>query len=155
LFGAGQGLDGASGGRIVKALKEARFTGAAGQAVDIFAPDGVDYERVIVVGVGKPDAADGMAVERWAGAAVKRMLTGGAEKIALMPDALPGVAAAEVAAHATNWLTDERERQRLISRLVELKQHVASGGATETAAAYIVRTLAPAASTIVPLRKAS
>ncbi len=41
-----------------------------------------------------------MAVERWAGAAVKRLLTGGPEKIALMPDALPGVAAAEVAAHA-------------------------------------------------------
>ncbi len=100
LFAAGQALDAATNGRIAKALKAARFTGSAGQAVDVFAPDGVDYERVVVIGVGKPDAADGMAVERWAGAAVKRMLTGGGEKIALMPDALPGVAAAEVAAHA-------------------------------------------------------
>ena len=100
LFAAGQALDAASSGRIGKALKAARFTGATGQAVDVFAPDGVDYQRVIVIGVGKADAADAMAVERWAGAAVKRMLTGGAEKIALMPDALPGVAAADVAAHA-------------------------------------------------------
>ena len=100
LFAAGQGLDKASGGRIAKALKAARFTGAQGAAVDVFAPEGVDYERVIVLGLGKADAADGLAIERWAGAAVKRMLTGGAEKIALMPDALPGVAAAEVAAHA-------------------------------------------------------
>jgi len=64
LFAAGQTLDASSNGRIGKALKAARFTGAAGQAVDVFAPDGVDYERVVVIGVGKPDAADGMAVER-------------------------------------------------------------------------------------------
>jgi leucyl aminopeptidase len=100
LLEAGKALDAASNGRIVKALKAARFTGAAGQAVDILAPDGVDFSRVLVIGVGKSDGADGLGVERWAGHAVRRTLTSGAEKLVLQPDALPGVSKAEAGAHA-------------------------------------------------------
>lgn len=100
LFAAGEALDKASGGRVGKAMKAARFTGGAGQVVDILAPDGVDYSRVLVIGVGKADSADGLAVERWAGNAVKRTLTSGAEKLVLQPDQLPGVAKAEAGAHA-------------------------------------------------------
>jgi leucyl aminopeptidase len=90
LFDAGKHLDEKSGGRIGKAMKAARFTGAAGQVVDVLAPDGIDFARVLVIGLGKLDAADGMAVERWAGHAVKRTLTSGSEKLVLQPDALPG-----------------------------------------------------------------
>jgi leucyl aminopeptidase len=100
LFDAGKHLDEKSSGRIGKAMKAARFTGGAGQVVDILAPDGVDFVRVLVIGVGKLDAADGMAVERWAGHAVKRTLTSGNEKLVLQPDALPGVSKAESGAHA-------------------------------------------------------
>jgi leucyl aminopeptidase len=64
------------------------------------APDGVDFARVLVIGVGKGEAADAMAVERWAGHAVKRTLTSGAEKLVLHPDALPGVSKADAGAHA-------------------------------------------------------
>ncbi|MEQ1812557.1 MAG: leucyl aminopeptidase, partial [Terricaulis sp.] len=90
----------AAGGRIAKAMKAASFKGGAGQVTDILAPDGVDFARVLVIGVGKPDAADGMAVERWAGHAVKRVLTSGAEKLVLQPDALPSVSKAEAGSHA-------------------------------------------------------
>jgi leucyl aminopeptidase len=41
-----------------------------------------------------------MAVERWAGHAVKRVLTSGAEKLVLQPDALPSVSKAEAGSHA-------------------------------------------------------
>lgn len=99
LLGAGKALDSASGGRIAKAMKAAGFKGGAGQVVDVLAPDGVDFSRVLVIGVGKPEAADGMGVERWAGHAVKRTLTA-VEKLVLQPDALPGVAIAEAGAHA-------------------------------------------------------
>ncbi|UPT61374.1 MAG: leucyl aminopeptidase [Hyphomonadaceae bacterium JAD_PAG50586_4] len=99
LFGAGKALDSASGGRIAKAMKAAGFKGGAGQVVDVLAPDGVDFSRVLVIGVGKAEAADGMGVERWAGHAVKRTLTA-VEKLVLQPDALPGVAIAEAGAHA-------------------------------------------------------
>jgi leucyl aminopeptidase len=100
LLEAGKALDAAAGGRLSKAMKAARFTGAAGQVADILAPDGVDFARVLVIGVGKADGANGLAVERWAGHAVKRALTSGAEKMVLQPDALPGVSKAEAGAHA-------------------------------------------------------
>jgi leucyl aminopeptidase len=100
LLDAGKALDEKSGGRIVKAMKAARFTGQAGQVADILAPEGLDYGRVLVIGVGKIEAADAMAVERWAGHAVKRTLTSGVERMVLQPDALPGVSKAEAGAHA-------------------------------------------------------
>jgi len=100
LLEAGKALDTAAGGRIAKAMKAARFTGGAGQVADILAPEGVDFGRVLVIGVGKADGADGMSVERWAGHAVKRTLTSGAEKLVLQPDALPTVSKAEAGAHA-------------------------------------------------------
>lgn len=100
LLAAGKALDTAAGGRIAKAIKAANFKGGAGQVADILAPDGVEYGRVLVIGVGKADAADGMAVERWAGHAVKRVLTSGAEKLVLQPDALPSVSKAEAGSHA-------------------------------------------------------
>jgi leucyl aminopeptidase len=100
LLEAGKALDSASSGRISKAVKATRFTGAAGQVVDVLAPEGTDFARVLVIGVGKADAADSMTVERWAGHAVRRVLTSGAEKLVLQPDALPGVTKAEAGAHA-------------------------------------------------------
>lgn len=100
LLGAGKALDTAAGGRIAKAIKAANFKGGAGQVTDILAPDGVDFGRVLVIGVGKADAADGLAVERWAGHAVKRVLTSGAEKLVLQPDGLPSVSKAEAGSHA-------------------------------------------------------
>jgi lipid-A-disaccharide synthase len=59
----------------------------------------------------------------------------------------------QIAQHAIGWLTDEGRRQRLISRLMALREQVAAGGASATAAEYIVRELCPA--TAIPLRKAS
>jgi leucyl aminopeptidase len=41
-----------------------------------------------------------LAVERWAGHAVKRTATSGAEKLVLQPDKLPGVSQADAGAHA-------------------------------------------------------
>ncbi|MGE0530306.1 MAG: leucyl aminopeptidase [Hyphomonadaceae bacterium] len=100
LLAAGKALDTAAGGRIAKAMKAANFKGGAGQVTDILAPDGVDFGRVLVIGVGKADGADGLAVERWAGHSVKRVLTSGAEKLVLQPDALPSVSKAEAGSHA-------------------------------------------------------
>ncbi|OQW57515.1 MAG: leucyl aminopeptidase [Proteobacteria bacterium HN_bin10] len=100
LLAAGKALDKATGDRIAKAMKAANFKGGLGHVTDVLAPEGVDFSRVLVIGVGKADTADGMTVERWAGHAVKRVLTSGAEKLVLQPDALPGVSKAESGAHA-------------------------------------------------------
>ncbi len=93
-------LDAASGGRIAKAMGAIRFTGGAGAVLDLLAPEGIDFARVLVIGVGKPEAADALAVERWAGHAIRRTLSSGAEKLVLQPDALPGVSKADAGAHA-------------------------------------------------------
>jgi lipid-A-disaccharide synthase len=65
----------------------------------------------------------------------------------------------EVAGNAIGWLRDEGRRQRLISRLMELRERVAGAGASATAADYILKQLdgSGAATTRlpVPLRKAS
>ena len=100
LTAAGQALDALSGGRVTRAMGATRFTGAAGQVVDILAPDGVDAARVLVIGVGDLARADGLAVERWAGRAVQRTLTSGAGRLALLADALPNLSAQDVGMHA-------------------------------------------------------
>src|SRR5262249_42744153 len=100
LLGAAQALDAQMGGRLTKAAAAARVTRAPGHALDIFAPDGVDFARVLVIGLGALDRADGLAVERWAASAVKRTLASGATRLVLQPDALPAVSKAEAGSHA-------------------------------------------------------
>jgi leucyl aminopeptidase len=100
LLPAAQALDAATGGRIGKAMKAVRFTGGLGWAIDILAPEGVDYARLLVIGVGKPESADGLTVERWAGHAIRRTITSGAEKLVLRPDAVGSVSKAEAGSHA-------------------------------------------------------
>jgi lipid-A-disaccharide synthase len=72
--------------------------------------------------------------------------------------------AADLASHVVEWLTDEPARQRAIAGLANLRDQVARGGASQTAAEYILRQLAPheplklpiaPAREAVPLRKAS
>ena len=53
LLPAGAALDKAAGGRLAKAVAATRFTGAPGQVVDILAPEGLDFARVLVIGVGR------------------------------------------------------------------------------------------------------
>jgi len=60
---------------------------------------------------------------------------------------------AEMAQHVVGWLNDEASRQRLISRLMALREQVAAGGASASAAEYIARQLG--ALRTAPLRKAS
>jgi lipid-A-disaccharide synthase len=59
----------------------------------------------------------------------------------------------QIARQAIGWLHDEASRQRVISRLMGLREQVAGGGASATAAEYIVRELG--IGQITPLRKAS
>ncbi len=100
LLSAGQALDTKSGGALTRAMQATRFTGAAAQMVEIMAPANLDYGRVLVIGIGAQDKADALAVERWAGHAVKRVLASGVETLALHAEGLGGVPAAESSARA-------------------------------------------------------
>jgi lipid-A-disaccharide synthase len=70
----------------------------------------------------------------------------------------------DLASHVTEWLTDEPARQRAIVGIAHLRDQVARGGASQAAASYIWRQLAPhqpltlplsPAQASLPLRKAS
>ena len=50
----------------------------------------------------------------------------------------------QVAQHAIDWLNDEGCRQRAIRQLTNLRERYAAGGASATAAEYIVRELTAA-----------
>ena len=59
LEGAVAALNKQTGGMIDRALAVKRFTGAAGQTLDLTAPHGVDVARIVVVGAGKKAKFDG------------------------------------------------------------------------------------------------
>jgi leucyl aminopeptidase len=96
-----QALEAKTSGAISRAIAAAgRFTGGAGQVLEILAPPGLDAGRLLVIGVGGAEKFDAAGAERFAGYALKRVLTSGAETLAIHADALGGLPAAEAAARA-------------------------------------------------------
>ncbi|MBB4284481.1 leucyl aminopeptidase [Roseospira goensis] len=95
-------LDELTGGQLGRALKASRFKGEAGKSVVLDAPHGVTLDRIIMVGLGKPDAVTTTTLETVGGAAVARLGELGDETAALAID-LPDAAdlePADAAAHA-------------------------------------------------------
>ncbi|MDX2233756.1 MAG: leucyl aminopeptidase [Hyphomonadaceae bacterium] len=100
LLAAGQALDAKTQGALTRAMAATRFTGAPGQMVEVLAPANLDAGRVLVIGLGPQDKADGLMVEKWAAHAVRRVLASGVEVLALHADGIGGIAAAEASARA-------------------------------------------------------
>lgn len=86
-------LDKASETAIRRAISAGPFKGAAGQVIEILAPDFSDATRVLVVGVGKKSAVSELGWQKAAATLVKRLLTGGAKSLAIVGAADRSVAA--------------------------------------------------------------
>lgn len=57
-------VDAATGGALTRAIDVSRFTGGEGQTLEILAPQGLDVDRILLVGVGNPaDLVDQKQVE--------------------------------------------------------------------------------------------
>jgi leucyl aminopeptidase len=56
-----QRLDRDSGGAVKRAINESKFKGGKDQTLTIMAPRGVRASRIVLVGIGKPDAFDANA----------------------------------------------------------------------------------------------
>jgi leucyl aminopeptidase len=83
-------------GVLAQAAAASRFTGAKGQTLDVLAPAGLDAARLVLVGVGKADAADALAIEHAAASAYAAVKASGLATLRLeLPDA-----GAELAARA-------------------------------------------------------
>ena len=63
LLPAAVRLDKASGGALTRALKFSRFTGKAGQFLEVLAPSGLKASRILLVGLGKPESLDEKGLE--------------------------------------------------------------------------------------------
>jgi len=98
---------------------------------------------VNLLGCDQPLAADGNPQPYEAGAA-------GHEQVLFPEYPTCQDRSADIADHAIRWLTDEPQRQQLIAQLETLREQVAAGGASATAADYIVRELT-AAPCVLPL----
>jgi len=86
----GAALDGTLG----QAASASRFTGGKGQTLDVLAPGGVDAARLVLVGLGKADAVDGIAIEHAAATAYGAVKASGLPALRIeLPDAGPELAA--------------------------------------------------------------
>ncbi|MBT3401949.1 MAG: leucyl aminopeptidase, partial [Rhodospirillaceae bacterium] len=88
------------GGALTRAMKAASFTGKARQTAELLAPAGSKLDRVLAIGLGKPDALGPLTVEK-AGGAIYAKLSKVEGPVAVTVDgaAKTGMSAAEIAAH--------------------------------------------------------
>ncbi len=94
-------IDKATGGALVRAIKSGRFRGGKDQALHIPAPSGIGAARVLLLGVGKPDALDELAAELLGGKVVQELGGSGLGTAEIAADPLKGakLTAAAFAAH--------------------------------------------------------
>jgi leucyl aminopeptidase len=93
--------DKASGGALARALKFARFKGQPGQMVEVLAPAGMGVSRLLLVGLGKPEALDEKVLETIGAQVTARLLAAGETRASFQIDGPKGckVKKGEIAAH--------------------------------------------------------
>jgi leucyl aminopeptidase len=77
LLPAAVQLDKASDGALTRAIKFSRFTGKSGQMLEILAPSGLNASRLLLVGLGKPEALDEKGLETLGAQIVDRLFSSG------------------------------------------------------------------------------
>ncbi|MES2294470.1 MAG: leucyl aminopeptidase [Pseudomonadota bacterium] len=93
--------DKASAGALTRALKFSRFTGKSGEMLEVLAPGGLAASRLVLVGLGKPDALDGKGLEVIGAQIVARLESAG-ETAAIFEIEVPKgakIKSGEAAAH--------------------------------------------------------
>ncbi|MGZ8362498.1 MAG: leucyl aminopeptidase [Caulobacteraceae bacterium] len=97
LSPAAEALDAAASGALSRALAGGRFTGAAGQTLDLVACQGLHAARVVVVGAGAQGKLDGKGVQAAAAHAYNAVKTSGSTRLELRLTGLSAELAAEAA----------------------------------------------------------
>jgi leucyl aminopeptidase len=93
--------DKASGGALSRAVKFSTFKGKSGQMLEVLAPAGMKVSRLLLVGMGTPEALDEKGLETLGAQIVGRLFTTGETAATLEIDVPKGskVKKAELAAH--------------------------------------------------------
>ncbi|HEY2070058.1 MAG TPA: leucyl aminopeptidase [Rhizomicrobium sp.] len=82
-------LDKASGGALKRAQATSRFTGKAGEILEILAPHGLKASRVLLVGLGNPAKFTADAAERVPHGVVRRLFSSGETQLTFAIDPPP------------------------------------------------------------------
>ena len=101
LSAAAEQLDHATGGGLVRAINASRFEGKKDQTLMVLAPTGLELNRVLLVGLGKPEKLDVAAAQALGGTAVAQLLTAGDAHVAFFAE-LPAKAKLSPAEFAAN-----------------------------------------------------
>ena len=97
LGGAATELNVATGGALSRAIGGGRFKGAIGQILDIVAPHGTPAARIVLVGLGKPEAFDDLATEASGASVYNALKTTGVDTLILRIPGAPADRAADAA----------------------------------------------------------
>ncbi|HWK44377.1 MAG TPA: leucyl aminopeptidase [Stellaceae bacterium] len=92
-------LDTEIGGALSRALKSSRFTGKRDEVLALVAPAGTTLSRIVLVGLGKADAVDALALQSIGGTLVAHLNTVGETEAAVLLDELAAIAADQAAAN--------------------------------------------------------
>jgi leucyl aminopeptidase len=71
-------------GALKRALAASRFTGKRDETLDLLAPDGLKADRVLMVGLGKPEELDELALQAIGGGTLARLNEAGVETAACL-----------------------------------------------------------------------
>ncbi|RMF08251.1 MAG: leucyl aminopeptidase [Alphaproteobacteria bacterium] len=91
LAASAESLDKILDGAIRRAIKGAGFKGERGETVDLFGANGLEADRVVVVGLGRASELDPTKVERVGAGVAKHLLTSGLKAITVVVDDVPGL----------------------------------------------------------------
>ncbi|MFC3225653.1 leucyl aminopeptidase [Marinibaculum pumilum] len=91
LSAAAKEADAQTGGMVARAIKGSRFTGEAGQMLELMAPPKLGADRILLFGIGKADKAEPAVFERAGSDCVRRLLTSGVEELTVLVDAMDGL----------------------------------------------------------------
>ncbi|HWC63807.1 MAG TPA: M17 family peptidase N-terminal domain-containing protein, partial [Rhizomicrobium sp.] len=91
--------DKASGGALTRGLKVSRFAGKAGEFLEVLAPAGLSVSRILLVGLGKPEALDEKALEKLGAEIVQKLEALGESAATLEIDAPKAAKLKTAAAH--------------------------------------------------------
>ena len=103
LSSSAAALDRQSGGALTRAIAATRFTGKKEETLTVPAPNRLPHERVLLLGLGKPEELTAQSLQRLGGVVVPALNGVGASAASVLWDEIPrlrldsGVAAANLA----------------------------------------------------------
>jgi leucyl aminopeptidase len=93
LTATGAETDRKVGGALKRAIKASRFSGKKGQLLSVLQPKGVNADRIVLVGLGKPADLTALAMREIGGKLVADLLSTGDQTASIVIDPIKGAKA--------------------------------------------------------------